>query len=310
MRIIEALFVAVLLPALAFGDAATVGAPTLARPFSARALGMAQAFAAVPGGLESAGYNPAGLAGAKRPQLATFYEHGAIEDSFGYLGYAHPTSYGVLDAGLLYYDAGTVHLTLSDGTDTRVKAEQDYVAMFGAAIPLPFDLTIGAIAKAYRFTLAQQATANGFAADGGVQWRSPLRGLTFGASAQNLGPNVKFERQGDPLPLTGRVGAAYALDLNDLGAIKDPTYTLSQFLIAADAVQTRGSPVGANLGLEMSMPMPHGRASIRGGYLVNNDGQNVAFGVGLREGRFLFDYAMGVTKALNNTQSFSLGVEF
>jgi len=309
-RVLALAAAAALSPVLARADAGTVGATTLQRPFGARALGMAQAFAAVPGGLESAGYNPAGLIAAKRPQLSTFYTHGVIEDSFGYLGYAHPLSFGVLDAGLLYYDAGTVHLMLSDGTNSNVKAEEDYVGMLGGAIPLPFDLSVGGIGKFYRFSLAQQANASGFAADLGAQWRSPLAGLTLGASLQNMGPDVKFEQQGDPLPLTARAGAAYLLDLAALGAIKQSDYTVSQFLITADAIQVRGSPVGGGVGLEIAMPMPNGRAAIRGGYVINSDSSSSAFGVGLKEGHFLFDYAIGVTRALNNTQNFSLGVEF
>ena len=45
------------------------GATTLSRPLSARAIGMGQSFASVDGGIDSFGYNPAGLAALKRPAL-------------------------------------------------------------------------------------------------------------------------------------------------------------------------------------------------------------------------------------------------
>jgi hypothetical protein len=299
--------------ASARGEAGTTGAATLQRPIGARALAMAEAFTAVPGGLDSAAYNPAGLAAAKRPILESSYTHGIIEDSFGYLGYAHPLPFAVIDVGAEYYDAGSVHLTLSNGTDAIVKAEQDYVGMLGAAIPLPFDLSVGAIAKYYRFTLAQAATATGFAADLGAQWRSPVKGLTFGAAIQNAGPDVKFEQEGDKLPLTARAGAAFALDLNpnQTGPIKREDWMISQFLFTADAIQTRGSPIAAAAGVEMAMPYGEkNRAALRGGYVLNDTAHSASFGVGLKQGHFLIDYALGVTRALNNTHNFSLGIEF
>lgn len=299
------------LPVRAAAEAGTVGGQTLQRPFGARALGMGEAFCAVPGGLDSAGYNPAGLSAAKRPTLGTSYNRGAIDDSFAYLGYAHPLPFAVLDAGLLYYDAGKIHLQLSDGTDTIVNAQQDYVGMLGAAVPLPFDFSIGALAKYYRFALAQTATAHGYAADAGAQWRSPLEGLTFGASIQNAGPDVKYSQEGDKLPLTERFGAAYLLDLARMGVIKDPMYTISRFLITADGVKRRDTPVSAAIGVEIGMPFSErGYAALRGGYVFNSDASASSFGFGVKEGRFLFDYALGVTKNLNNTQNIAIGVEF
>jgi hypothetical protein len=290
---------------------AATGAPTLQRPFGARGLGMAQAFTAVPGGLESAGYNPAGLVDAKRPALTTNFTRGLIEDSFGYVGYAHPLKFIVLHAGALYYDAGTIDLNLSNGTRSKVKAAQDYVGMVGAAIPLPLGFSAGGIAKFYRFSLAEAATAKGYAADVGAQWRTPLPGLTLGAAVQNAGPDVKFEVEGDKLPLTSRAGAAYLLDLERMGLVKPPTYAITQFLFTAEVVKTRDADVFAAGGIELVFPFrPTGRASLRGGYVFNNEERRASFGIGLKEGRFLFDYAFGISRALENTQNFAVGIEF
>ena len=42
--------------------------------------------------------------------------------------------------------------------------------------------------------------------------------------------------------------------------------------------------------------------------MFNSDVDSVSLGLGWREGRFLFDYALGVKKAVGNAHHFSLGV--
>lgn len=273
-------------------------------------MAMAEAFSAVDGGVESMGYNPAGIVGA-RPVLETLYTHGAIDDHFSFTGYAHPLPFGTLCAGLAYYDAGTVRISLSDGTNESRKAQQDLVALAGASVPLGLGFSAGGLVKSYRLELAQAARATGYAADGGVIWHSPVAGLNFGASLQNLGPNVKYEQEGDPLPATARYGLAYELKLERFGLLKDVPYTINEFLFTADQVKVKDERSSAALGLEMGMPLGQGgHGAVRFGYVFNRDLDSFSFGLGFREGRFIFDYALGVKRAFNNLHHFSVGVYF
>ena len=66
--------------------AAAAGSPTLRRALSVRSAALADAYAAVPGGLSSLGTNPAGLVAAKRPELDTTFESGVLDDTSGYRG--------------------------------------------------------------------------------------------------------------------------------------------------------------------------------------------------------------------------------
>lgn len=297
-------------PPLPRAEAGRTAAGTLKRPIGARAIAMAESFAAPDGGLDSVGFNPAGLSRMKRPALQTSYSHGAVDDRFSFGGYAHPLPWGVVSAGFLYYDAGTIALNLSDGTRDNRKAQQDMAALAGLSLPLPAGFSAGGLAKVYRLELAEEARAAGYALDAGLIWHAPVKGVNLGASLQNLGPDVKFEQEGDPLPLTSRLGAAYLLELGRHGPLDSP-YTFTKFLATADAIQVRGEKIAAGLGFEMYMPLAaHSHAALRAGYLFNRDLDAFSLGLGFKDKRFIMDYALGVRRALNKTHHVTLGVQF
>lgn len=293
-------------------EAGRSAANTLTVPLGSRATAMGDSYVAVDGSVDSLGYNPAGLSRIKRPVLETTYTHGIIDDHFSFTGYAHPMSFGVLSAGALYYDAGTINLNLSNGTTGRRKAQQDMVGLLNASVPLPMGFSAGATGKFYRFELAEEAKASGAAIDLGVLWHSPVKGLNLGAAIQNMGPDVKFEQEGDPLPMTERFGAAYLLDFEKAGGSNDPTRTgFTKFLFTADGIKPRDGQLYAGLGLELDMPLGGAtQAALRFGYLFNRDIDSVTAGIGFREKRFVFDYALGVKRAISNVHSFSVGVQF
>lgn len=303
---------ALLLAALAGsarGEPSINGASILARPLGARPVAMADAFCAVDGGLDSLTYNAAGLATIRRPELRTDYAHGLFQDNFSFLGFAAPVKAVTLSAGAAYYDAGTISLNLSNGFTGAVKAEQDWVGLFGAAFALPRGFSVGGMAKYYHLTLAQQATASGGAFDAGAIWHSPLHGLNFAAAAQNLGPSVKFEQEGDPLPLTLRAGVAYLLELHRFTSLHESPVVFDRFLFTAESIMLRNDKPAVATGLEMRLPFGGDNyGALRFGYLFNRDIDSLSLGIGFKEGRFLLDYALGVKKAVGNDHHFSLGV--
>ena len=246
------------------------------------------------------GYNPAGLAAAPKPLLQTAFTNGIGDDHLSFTGYAHQLPFGVLTAGFLYYDAGTIDLNLSNGVTGPRKAEQDFVEMAGLSVPLPAGLAAGATFKYYSLTLAEAAHAAGAALDGGLLWHSPVRGLNLGASLQNLGQDVKFEQDGDPLPFTTRAGLAYAFT-PPAGA---------RHLLTADLIKIRNRRTSAGAGFELGLPVGGGEADLRLGYLLNRDSDSLTAGVGLKEGRLSLSYALGVKRSVSNVHNVSLGVEF
>lgn len=294
------------------GAAGAAGSPTLRRSLSPRAAAMADAYAAVPGGLSSLSTNPAGLSGATRPQLDTTFTSGVLDDTFGFLGWAQPLRYGVAAACLSYYDAGKVDLNFANGTAQSRTAARDFIGHLAWALPLPGGLSAGATAKFFRFELAQEARASGAALDAGAQWRTPLRGLSLGASFSNAGPGVKFEQESDPLPLTLRGGLSWAWSsVRQLkpGELSDATGTA--VLASLDAVKVRDEPVIAALGSELATDFgPTTTIALRAGFRFNSDAARLTLGIGMREGRFSLDYALAEKRTLGHTHHAGFGVRF
>ncbi|MBI2386534.1 MAG: PorV/PorQ family protein [Elusimicrobia bacterium] len=295
--------------------AGAAGSPTLRRSLSTRSAAMADAYAAVPGGLSSLSTNPAGLAAARRPQLDTTFTSGVLDDTFGFLGWAQPLPLGALAAGLSYYDAGKVDLHFAGGrTETRTAA-RDFVGHLAWGLPLPGGLSVGAAGKFFRFELAQEAKASGAAGDVGAQWRTPLQGLVLGAALQNAGPGVKFEVDRDPLPLTTRGGASWSWQSRPAPAGGDPELrgplTATRFLAAAEAVKVRDEALIGALGSELAMDFGASTSiALRAGWRLNSDHARLTFGVGMREGRFSLDYAMAEKRSLGQTHHAGFGVRF
>lgn len=288
-------------------DIAQTAAATLRRPLGVRAAGMGQAFAGADGGIDSLGYNPAGLASVENPVFQTAYTHGIIDDHFSYGAYAHPLRAFTLAAGFLYYDAGTINLNLSNGANGDVKAQQDFAGLAAVGFKPLRGFSAGVMAKLYRLNLAQAASARGGAFDGGVLWQLAKTGFALGSCVQNIGPDVKFEESGDPLPLTMRLGASYRLKGPDDAILASGP----NFLVTLDAVKVRDSAATAGAGGEISLPYSgFGSAALRLGAVFNNQSDWGSVGFGIKERRFLFDYALGMKRSLNNIHHFSLGFRF
>lgn len=300
-----------LLLALAPASRAGAAMSTLRKPLSARALALAESYASIPGGLSSLGTNPAGLAAARRPQLESAFSSGVADDTFGFLGWAQPFPRVVAAAGLSYYDGGNIDLVFPGGrTETR-SAAKDLVGHLALAAPLPWGLSLGAAAKFYRFELAQEARASGFASDLGAQWRTPLRGFSLGGALQNLGPGVKFERDTDPLPVTWRGGMSYQWTGAAPGAGADEKSSpMLRLLGTADAIKTRDERVVGALGGEAAMDFGSTSMALRLGWRLNTISDGPTFGVGFREGRYTIEYAFGDKRGLGQVHNASFGVRF
>jgi hypothetical protein len=293
----------------AAGQAGTTAGATLTRPLGSRAVAMAEAFTAVDGGMDSLSYNTAGLTGLKQPEFRADYTRGIVDDSFTFLGYGHKFKSVTAAAGLAYYDAGTINLNLSNGTTGKRRVQQDWVGLFAVGAELPGGLSVGGAFKPYRFTLAQEATARGAAFDAGARWRTPVPGLAAGAALMNFGPPVKFESSGDPLPRAARAGLAYELMLPE--AANEASAAFDRMTIAADVLSRLGDRVTAVLGTELRMPFGDKMAvALRAGYHFNSDTNSVAAGIGVREGRFQFDYGLGVQRALGSAHHVTVGARF
>ena len=117
-------------------------------------------------------------------------------------------------------------------------------------------------------------SASGFAADAGLQYRTPIRGMTLGVACLHLGKPVTFVQQTDDLPRAVRAGIGY-----DKGFLK----------IGVDGVRYVDQPVFLCAGLELSL---FGGLRLRAGYSDQSD-LSSAFkaGIGFRFSALDLSYA-------------------
>lgn len=212
------LAIALLVPAAALA----AGGDALKIPASPRALAMGNASGALTDDVNALLYNPAGMASIADVEIALSHRAGTI-DASEYLAMARPMKAGgVFGASVLYAYLPDIN---NDGaTDPAVTANDmlvtaGYALAFATGDPKNRDLSAGLNVKWLRSVLGG-FTATTLAADLGVRWQPPAaEALQVGLTLQNLGLPLKYIEESDPLPLTLKLGAAYAVLEQDLHAV-------------------------------------------------------------------------------------------
>lgn len=190
----------------AWAGAGTSGAQILLQDQGARPAGMAGAYTALAGDINSLGSNPAGLADLGKAEL-TFMHFSGIEGlgTEWLAGGAPVPGLGTLAAQVLYRGQPAIDNAVDGEAPVEVRDLLFGVSYATGIIP---GLRAGVNAKVVLMTLGP-GEASAFALDLGAQYT--LDGLTrFGAVARNLGSGVKFRAVEDPLPLVIAVGASAA----------------------------------------------------------------------------------------------------
>ncbi len=119
--------------------------------------------------------------------------------------------------------------------------------------------------------------------DFGTIYKTGLKSLTFGFNLRNFSEEVEFAEESFQLPLVFSLGAS--IDLIDLTRLNNRTHSL---LLAVQATNERAHAEQVSFGLEykfMNVLM------LRGGYITNNDEDDVSFGFGVTSFGLQVDYA-------------------
>ena len=251
----------------------TVAMPFLSLDGDARAIGIGGAYTALAEDSNAMTYNPGGLGFAPREvsfmhseqMTGTHQEHlaGSV-DGFGWQAD--------------YVDLGRVQQTTlanPDGAGLGSVSSNDAAVALGYGRALAPSLSVGGAVKYARESLAG-VSASGFAADLGLLYRLS-ENVRFGGSIRNMGPSVRYISETSPLPLEGRVGAAWT------SGGKMP------LTLASDVIPGREG-VRYGIGGELLMG---GLVPLRVGYDSRNDvGLGLTAGVGVRLAALRFDYAV------------------
>ncbi|NTV52380.1 MAG: PorV/PorQ family protein [Candidatus Firestonebacteria bacterium] len=183
----------------------TAGGQVLQDSFGPRAAAMAGAFAAQSGGLDSVGFNPAGLAGLEKVDIQFMHAAGVENMGTEWFAAGVPVpSLANLAAQILYRGQPAI--------DNGVAGEggvESKELFFGISLarPIAAGISAGINAKMLSLTLGP-ANASALVFDLGAQYQL-LENTRLGVSVRNLGESVKFHETADPLPTVATVAGLW-----------------------------------------------------------------------------------------------------
>lgn len=264
---------------------------------NARPVAMGGAYTALAADSNSLLYNPAGL-GAMHGHEATFmHDQHFLDVAQEYGAYASPKGWGVSVNSLSFGPTTKTTYSNPGGTGLGAVGLSDLAVSAGYGRDLFEVMRLGASFKYIRESVAG-VSASGYAMDLGVQHDAAfLRGLSFGAALQNLGPSVRFQRASENLPLNLRLGTAFRFQA--LGQANSASFDITK--------ERSESPLfGAGLETVLGGMLP-----LRIGFNTRNQaGVGVTFGLGWSHPNFGIDYAFVPYGELGSAHRVSLSVRW
>lgn len=296
------LFLAVgLLAGSADAGAGSTAANFLRIGMGARGSGMGEAQSAVVDDVTSIYWNPAGLAPLRYQELSLMHYDLAQEVRYQQASYAYPTpNKGTFAVGLNILDYGTIKGYDSGGLPTSsVNAKNtlltgSWAKKFSEKSPL-----LGGVSVKYLSSELAGFKASVPMIDLGVKYpfeTGRLRGLNLAANMRNIGPDVKYDKEGSPLPQQLVLGAGFLA----LGG---------NLAVALDSISPKGGNNYFTTGIEYRL---FEILRLRVGYngLSNFVGNGISYGMGLRFTQWNIDYAFVPLGDLGNTNRISVGMRF
>jgi hypothetical protein len=276
--------------ALAGGENA---APFLGIDVGARALGVAGAYAPLADDETCIYWNPAGLGLIDGPELGAMHTAWYQNLEFEWAGGATPVG----ARGGVGFAAALLHTPPIQGYDDTGQPTGDFDARdmavtIAGGLSLSDAVAVGVSVKGIQQTMAGE-TATGFAGDVGLL--ADVWGWRFGATARNLGPELRFGGDAYPLPFGMTAGVARLIGGGGL----------------VGAAVAGGPEPEARVGAEWTW---NGLFALRAGYRAGLDGNDPSSGVtagfGLRRSAWSVDYAMTPHQDLGAAHRLSLSLRF
>jgi len=203
---------------------------------------------------------------------------------------------GTFGVGFTLYDLGSVDINYYDGTSESVHAMQSWTVNLGYGVNVIDEFSLGMNLKYIKSTLADKYTGTAFAADCGLLYRTLNSDFSYGFALQNIGTNLIYISDGDPLPFTIRTGVAY----------KFREAAIDSWLATADLVYY-DSKLRYNAGIECNLFKV---LSVRAGYKLGYTPDTLSFGAGFNVSRISLDYAYSMLGSIDNVQMFTLSYRF
>jgi hypothetical protein len=287
--------------AFANGGTGSAGLAFLKLGISGRSVAMGDATAASVNGAAATHYNPAGIlpdSTAGNAELLFMHKEWIQDTRTEFLG----ARVSVSDLFALGFSVNT---TTVSGIDIRTRpgpAEGTFTSRY-LALGLSGAYRIGGgvsagITARFLYEKILVDDASGLGVDFGMQYETPLEGLSVGMALANIGAMGNLRNEPSRLPALLRTGAAFALPVASVRG---------QLILAADGLFVfPESRTLLNAGAELAI---EGIFAARAGYQAGSEGRGLSLGGGIRHGIFALDYAFSrLSGDLGNGHTISLGV--
>ena len=281
---------------VALADAVSITVPWLTMDPGARPGGMGKAFCAVADDVHATYYNPAGLGFFSDHMVGAMHSDRSIEGNdiyYDYLGYIQGfEDIGTFGIWALYSNAGLIAITKYSPQPIG------YMAAYGLCVGLSYGydivedaLGVGGTLKYVYDHLSNDNVAQAVAFDAGLLWRTPLEKLSLGAMVMNLGTDLVYLKEEEPLPRLLKLGLAYEIPFDDDFNEMRFSFDYSKYLLElTDDVGTELGEAVLGVGGEYWYA---GIVGLRVGYYYDESGavKGTSFGFSVRYLGIQFDFA-------------------
>lgn len=277
---------------------AQTGFTFLEIPVGARESALGGAGVALVTGPTSAAHNPAALARLQHTSFAALTTRHFGDSRASYIALnvktkkfsLTPHFWGTSIPDLEYRTAPTSNpISTFDATYSAVGVSSGW--------QLTNDLSAGVTLR-YLHSKIHFESAEGWSADGGLLWNSPLEQLSIGAAVNHLGAVNQYATEEVTLPTTARLGAAWRQEIGHAGS----------FLFVVEGAGVKDQTPRFSGGAEYKAPQ---FLALRLGYVAGLETQGLSFGAGLDYQRFRVDYAfLPYKEELGEGHRVGLGIEF
>jgi hypothetical protein len=279
-------------------NAGTTSAQFLKLGVGAKSAGLGNAVTSVFTGTESIYWNPANLARADRKEIS--FSHTAwFEDiNYEWLAFGLPVKQcGVFAAAVQYVSYGKLDRIDNTGVNDGSFSPFDMAAYLSYAKNCG-NLKFGGNLKYIYSKIENSASA--FAADFGTGYDFSDK-TAVAAAVSNLGTDIKYNNEAEPLPLLFKLGVSH--------------FITNAWLASLDLNFPRDNEIYFNFGTEYIVAAGEKTDfAIRAGY----DGRNkdipgfnwINLGFGIKYSDYVFDYAFVPYGDIGMTHRISLGIKF
>ncbi|MBN1622370.1 MAG: PorV/PorQ family protein [Endomicrobiales bacterium] len=278
----------------------TSGAQFLKIIAAPRPAAMGGAYAAMSDDVNSIVFNPSGLAFLKKKE-AVLVQNSWIQDiSNQYLAFGMPTeNMGTFGLSVIMLSITDIDHRDNLANDLGSYDARDMAVSLAYARCLNEQWGVGLNAKIIQSKIEDES-ASAFAVDIGGLYKVSER-VDLGLVIQNLGTEVKFISEGDPLPMTVRLGGGYT-PINDL-------------LLGLDVVYPNDSDIYASIGGEYNLKVIEKfEFPIRAGYRSGMETGGLSglnAGLGVLYNNFLgVDFTWTPVGDLGDSMKFGLRLKF